>query len=330
MKIAIIGTGYVGLVTAVGLAELGHQVVGVDQNSDKIKLLNQGRSPFYEPQLARLLKKNLLKKKLSFNCLLKKSVNLADFIFICVGTPPQQDGSADLTAVKEVATAIGRDAKKGKVVVTKSTVPVGTGKILQKILGRKNGRQFSTVSCPEFLREGRAIFDFFHPDRLVVGSDERQTALKVMAVFKKIKTKKIITSRETAELIKYAANAFLATKISFINEIANLCEKVGADVDQVAGGVGADKRINPYFLKAGLGYGGSCFPKDVRALKQLSGGHGYFFRLLKSVIEVKLELERVISAAFTLTGKRNKKNNTMMIKIIADANKETFCPLDEI
>lgn len=298
MKIAIIGTGYVGLVTAVGLAQLGHQIIGVDRNPDKIKLLNQGHLPFYEPKLDRLLKENLLKKRLSFNCSLKESVNLVDFIFICVGTPPQKDGSADLTDLKMVAQQINRFAKKGKIVVVKSTVPVGTGLMIEKILNGKNGRHFDAISCPEFLREGKAVFDFFHPDRIVVGATKKELALKVLNLFKKIKTTKITTTRATSELIKYASNAFLATKISFINEIGNLCEKVGADVDAVAWGMGLDQRINPYFLQAGIGYGGSCFPKDVRALKQIGAGSGYNFRLLKSVIEVnnrqnKLFLDKI-------------------------------------
>jgi len=286
MKIIVIGTGYVGLVSAVGLAELGHTVYGVDTDQKKIDTLLAGKEPFYEPGLARLLKKNLKAGKINFTNSLASVINKSNFVFICVGTPPQKDGSADLSYVKQVAGDIAKYAKAGKIVVTKSTVPVGTGEMVEHILNKKNERKFHAVSCPEFLREGRAIYDFFNPDRIVVGATKPSIGYKVMNLFIKINTHKIVATRETSELIKYASNAFLATKISFINEIANLCERLGADVDEVAKGMGYDKRIGQSFLKAGIGYGGSCFPKDVRALRQLSGGSGYNFRLLKSVIEV--------------------------------------------
>lgn len=286
MKITVVGTGYVGLVTGIGLAELGHTVYGVDIDDQKIAKLKRAEVPFYEPGLKELLKKNFNLGRLKFTHKLSEVINQSEFIFICVGTPPQPDGAADLSFIKAAATEISRYAQTGKMVVVKSTVPVGTGHMLEKILNKKNGRIFKSVSCPEFLREGRAVYDFFQPDRIVVGAVKESTAYRVMNLFSKIKTHKLITSRETAELIKYASNAFLATKISFINEIANLCERLGADVDEVSKGMGLDNRIGPKFLQAGIGYGGSCFPKDVRALKQLAGGSGYDFRLLKAVIEV--------------------------------------------
>lgn len=313
MKIIVIGTGYVGLVSAVGLAELGHQVFGVDTNQKKIDTLLKGKEPFYEPGLGSLLKKSLKSSRLTFTPKLAAVINKAPIIFICVGTPPQKDGSADLSYVKQVANDIGKLAKTGKIVVTKSTVPVGTGAMIEKILKKKNGRVFHAVSCPEFLREGKAIYDFFNPDRIVVGATKESIGYKVMNLFSKIKTHKIVTRRETSELIKYASNAFLATKISFINEIANLCEKVSADVEEVAKGMGLDKRIGPAFLKAGIGYGGSCFPKDVRALRQLAGGTGYNFRLLKSVIEVNNKQRKLfIEKIKKVMGNLNRKTVTVL------------------
>lgn len=285
MKISVIGTGYVGLISAVGLAELGHKVWATCRTKEKIDSLNNGQPVIYEPGLEQLLKKNLKNKRLVFTMDFNAAINHSDFVFICVGTPPWPDGSADLTAVKNVARQIALAAKKNLIVIDKSTVPVGTGRIVQQIL-KSNGHRFAVVSCPEFLREGKAIEDFFHGDRIVVGAVNFLVAKKVMSIFKKLPAVKMTTDLETAELIKYAANAFLATKISFINEIANVCDKVGADVINVAKGMGLDKRINPYFLNAGLGFGGSCFPKDVKALKQIAGGHGYRFKLLKAVIEV--------------------------------------------
>jgi len=319
MKITIIGTGYVGLVTGVGLAELGHTVYCVDTIKEKIDFLQKGQAPFYEPDLEKLLKKNIKSKRLMFSVSLAEVINKTDFLFICVGTPPQANGSADLSYVYAVAEQIKDLANNSKIVVVKSTVPVGTNAKVESILA-KNIRQrptrlwrekakFSVVSCPEFLREGRAIYDFFHSDRLVVGSTNEKSAKAVADLFGKVKAQKVITTRETAELIKYASNAFLATKISFINEIANLCDKVKADVTEVALGMGLDKRINPYFLKAGIGYGGSCFPKDVKALRQISGGNGYDFKLLKAVIEVngkqrKIFMEKIKKVLGNLNNKK--------------------------
>jgi len=286
MKILVIGTGYVGLVTATGLAELGHQVTAVDIDFKKINKLKKGIMPFFEPALKPLVIRNIQKQRLFFNINLKNFLDKSQFIFICVGTPPKRDGSADLKYIKQVVRVIGQNIKESKIIINKSTVPIGTGLIIKKIIKKYFPGEINVVSCPEFLREGRAVSDFFHPDRIVIGSDNQKAIELVANLFKKIKTEKLKTTLESAELIKYAANAFLATKISFINEIANLCEKVKADVQIVATGMGLDKRIGPSFLKAGIGYGGSCFPKDIRALKQIAGGNGYHFRLLKAVIEV--------------------------------------------
>jgi len=294
MKILIVGTGYVGLVTAVGLAELGHEVVAIDVDQSKINKLKKGILPFYEPDLKKIVLKNIRKKQLFFNNSLKNNLKNCQCIFICVGTPPKRDGAADLKDVRRVAYELGENMKEYKIIVNKSTVPVGTGQLIKKIVKKNYSGDFAVISCPEFLREGRAVWDFFHPDRIIIGGEDDKAIATIINLFKKIKTKKIKTTLETAELVKYASNAFLTTKISFINEIANLCEKVGADVEEVAFSMGLDKRIGPSFLKAGIGYGGSCFPKDVRALKQLAGGHGYKFRLLKSVIEVNRHQRRVI------------------------------------
>lgn len=286
MKITIIGTGYVGLVTGVGLSELGHTVYCVDTDEEKIKLLEHGKEPFFEPDLGRLLKKNIKAKRLFFTKSLKDVLNKTSFVFICVGTPQKRNGSADLSYLFEAAEQIKKLSIGGKIIIIKSTVPVATGDKMESILNESNNAHFEVASCPEFLREGRAIYDFFNPDRIVVGSKKYSLCLRILNLFAKIKTHKISVSRETAELIKYASNAYLAAKISFINEIGNICEHVGANVDDVANGMGLDKRINPHFLKAGIGYGGSCFPKDVKALKYLSSDGGYNFRLLRAVIEV--------------------------------------------
>lgn len=295
MKIAIIGTGYVGLITGVGLAELGHSVVGVDENPEKIKLLERGVEPFYEPGLAELLKKNIKAKRISFTLDLTQAVNKTDYIFICVGTPPRQDGGADLSYLLRASRAIKKAARGPKMVIIKSTVPLGTNDRVEKILNSSGSAKFEVVSMPEFLREGKAVYDFFHPDRMVIGVTNPKAGARAGRLFGKNGARKVIVNRETGELIKYASNAFLATKISFINDIANLCERVKANVEQVAYGMGLDPRIAPAFLKAGLGYGGSCFPKDVKALVYIAKVLGYDFRMLKAVIAVN-SAQRIIFA----------------------------------
>lgn len=286
MKIVVVGTGYVGLVTGACLADVGHQVTCVDIDQQKIDLLKAGTMPFYEPGLDSVVKNNTSLGRLLFSTDLAQVLKAAEVIFIAVGTPSLPDGRANLQYVYTVADSIGEYLDHYAVVVDKSTVPVGTAAEVEARIQAKYSGEFSVVSCPEFLREGYAVEDFMHPDRIVFGAKEAK-AFDVMAdVFKPIKGEKLHTSVESAELIKYASNAFLATKISFINEIAHVCELAGADVDEVAYGIGLDSRIGPKFLQAGIGWGGSCFPKDVAALHQTAGSHGYDFKLLKSVIEV--------------------------------------------
>ncbi len=296
MKVSIIGAGYVGLVTGASFAELGHEVIIMDIDREKIERLQRGIVPIHEPGLERLINKNI--DKISFTLKMEEVVREADIHFICVWTPTGEDGSADLSAVKSAAKALGESFSKFKIkspiIVTKSTVPVGTHKIIKKIISDFYREEFDIVSNPEFLREGQAVADMMHPDRIVIGSDSQKAAELVASIFKDLRAPCILTDISTAEMIKYAANAFLATKISFINEVANVCELVGADVKSVAEGIGMDKRIGRSFLEAGMGYGGSCFPKDVSALKQFANAEGYDFKLLKSVIEVNDQQRKVI------------------------------------
>lgn len=306
MKVAIFGTGYVGLVTGVCLADLGHIVTCIDTNEEKIEFLNQGKVPIYEPGLEELIIKN--RSRLYFTTDFKKPIQDAEVIFIAVGTPQGEDGSADLNYVKNVALSIASEIKEFKVIVVKSTVPVGTGDMIEEIISEKFTQSFAVVSNPEFLREGTAIHDFRYPDRIVVGTLNQQ-AVKVMEkLYEKLEAPFVVTDRYSSELIKYASNAFLATKISFINSIANLSEKVGADIDSIALGMGMDHRIGPHFLKAGIGYGGSCFPKDVQALIYSGKQQGVEVDLLESVERVnKSQKELVVkklSEKIKLEGKK--------------------------
>ena len=294
MHISVVGSGYVGLVTGTCFAEFGVNVTCIDNDAGKIAGLKQGKIPIYEPGLEELVERNIREGRLHFTTNLKAGVEQALVVFIAVGTPPCEDGSADLRYVDEVAEAIGRNLNGYKVVVTKSTVPIGTGERIRGIIERHNagGARFDVVSNPEFLREGSAIEDFMHPDRVVIGADSDQ-AVAIMrdlyAPLYLIETPIVITNVASSEMIKYASNAFLATKITFINEMAEICERVGADVHQVAKGMGLDKRINPKFLHPGPGYGGSCFPKDTSALVQIAGEHGYRLRIVEAVLEVNRE-----------------------------------------
>jgi len=286
-KIAVIGTGYVGLVSGVCFADLGYKVICIDKDKDKIKKLKKGVIPIYEPGLEEMVKRNVKQGRLFFNADLGRSIQNATIIFICVGTPSTKNGKPDLSYIKAVAREIGRNIKGPKIIVTKSTVPTGTGKnLVAKIISKYWKGDFETASNPEFLREGTAISDFLNPDRIVIGVNSPKAGKALLELYEKIDCPKIVTTLESAEMIKYASNAFLATKISFINEIANICEKSGADVEEVAGGMGLDKRIGKHFLKSGLGYGGSCLPKDVKALRHLAGANGYRFRLLESAIGI--------------------------------------------
>ncbi|MGB0496700.1 MAG: UDP-glucose dehydrogenase family protein [Rubricella sp.] len=291
MRIAMIGTGYVGLVSGVCFSDFGHDVICVDKNADKIAMLERGEVPIYEPGLDALMEKNVAARRLSFTTDLAEAVAGADAVFIAVGTPTRRgDGHADLTYVFAAAEEIARAIRDYTVVVTKSTVPVGTNRKVEEVVRAANpAADFDVASNPEFLREGAAIEDFMRPDRVVVGA-ETERAQDVMAgIYRPLSLREapiLYTDLESAEMIKYAANAFLATKITFINEIARLCEKTGADVKQVAKGMGLDGRIGSKFLHAGPGYGGSCFPKDTSALARIGQEHASPMRIVETVIEV--------------------------------------------
>jgi UDPglucose 6-dehydrogenase len=289
MKICFIGTGYVGLVSGVCFSDLGNNVICVDKDKDKLSRLENGDIPIFEPGLSELVKKNLSAGRLSFSDDLISSINKSDIIFIAVGTPTAKDGvSADLSQVFSVAQLISKKIKSHKIIVTKSTVPIGTGDKIEKILNKnKKKGLFTIVSNPEFLREGEAIKDFKYPDRVVIGANDNKVIKIFNELYRPIVNKGaafVPCSRRAAELIKYASNAFLATKISFINEIANLCEKVNVNVDDVALGIGLDKRIGSRFLRAGPAYGGSCFPKDTKALAKVGKNFNSPLSIVNSVI----------------------------------------------
>ncbi|HEY1590731.1 MAG TPA: UDP-glucose/GDP-mannose dehydrogenase family protein [Solirubrobacteraceae bacterium] len=289
--IAVIGTGYVGLVTAAGFAELGNEVWCVDIDADKIAGLERGEIPIYEPGLAESVQVN--RERLHFSTELAPALEHARLLFVAVGTPPTYSGDADLSAVNAVVASMPDSERHA--LVMKSTVPVGTGTAIRRIFADQGKRGFAYVSCPEFLKEGSALPDFREPDRVVVGDDGDWAGDAVVELYAPLGVPLVRTDIASAEMIKLAANAFLATKISFINEIANVCEETGADVVEVARGMGLDGRIGQSFLKPGLGFGGSCFPKDVSALKQLAGNSGYHFQLLTAVIEVnELQKRRTI------------------------------------
>ena len=290
MKLCMIGTGYVGLVSGVCFSDLGNEVICVDKDINKIKNLKDGKIPIYEPGLDELVKKNIKNKRLSFSNDLKKSVRKSNIIFICVGTPTKRGGSsADLNQVFGVVKELSKNINKYKIIVTKSTVPVTTGDEIEKILIKSNSRnKFSVVSNPEFLREGEAIRDFIYPDRVVVGSNDKKSSRILKNLYSPLiakGAKYINTSRRAAELIKYASNAFLATKITFINELANLCEKTNINVDDISIGMGLDQRIGSRFLRAGPAYGGSCFPKDTKAITSTADKFSTNLSIIKSVIK---------------------------------------------
>lgn len=288
MKIAVAGTGYVGLITGVCLAEMGHRVICTDIMEEKIQLLKTGRSPIFEPGLEQMLKNNLLSGRLAFTVNPKIAYKDAEIIFIAVGTPENHDGTSNLDYVHAAAYSIGICIENDVIVCTKSTVPVGTNEKIKEIIQsvKPPPHQAEVVSNPEFLREGSAIIDFFNGDRIILGTNSKSAAAKLEELYLPLKIPIIKTDMRSAEMIKYASNAFLAAKISFINEIAAICEKTGANIEEVAYGIGKDKRIGPYFLQAGIGYGGSCFPKDTKALVKLAGNVQHKFELLKSVIKV--------------------------------------------
>jgi UDPglucose 6-dehydrogenase len=291
MNICVVGTGYVGLVTGAVFADLGNDVVCVDNDRAKVEALNAGRMPIYEPGLEEMVARNAGDQRLAFTTDLVAGIRHGDVIFIAVGTPPKDSGETDLSHVESVAAEIGRSMDRYKVVVNKSTVPVGTGELVREVITRHQPRpvEFDVVSNPEFLREGSAIEDTLRPDRIVIGAHTQQVAMTLVELYAPIERPMIITDLPSAEVIKYASNAFLAAKISFINAIANICEAAGADVTQVMKGMGLDPRIGGAFLQAGLGYGGSCFPKDVDSLIHTAGRLGYDFKLLRSIVEINRE-----------------------------------------
>jgi len=293
-NIAIIGTGYVGLVTGACLAELGNKVICVDINRNRIENLKKGAVPFYEPGLEKLIKKNINNKNLFFETDLAMAIPQSEIIFITVGTPSMENGEADLSYVEKAAEDVGKNLKKYAVIIIKSTVPPKTCRRIREVIKKYSDALFDLVSNPEFLREGSAVLDFMKPDRIIIGAESEKAKKIIKELYSPLKSPLVYTNFESSEMIKYASNAFLATKISFINEIANVCELVGADVEEIAKGMGLDPRIGSQFLKAGLGYGGSCFPKDVHALHQSAGINGYNFCLLKSVIEVNNNQRKLI------------------------------------
>ncbi|MFA6361794.1 MAG: UDP-glucose/GDP-mannose dehydrogenase family protein [Candidatus Shapirobacteria bacterium] len=313
-KIAVIGVGYVGLVTSTCFAELGNQVIGVDIDQKKIDNLNKGIIPIYEKDLTELVQKNHRSGNLSFTTDISKAVKDSEIIFIAVGTPPMSNGSVNLEYVKSASESIGKAINNYKVIINKSTVPIGTGDIVKRIISQNYSGEFDVVSNPEFLREGSAVFDFMHPDRIVVGTDSDK-AKKIVNELYIIQNSTIVyTDIKTAELIKYASNAFLATEISFINSIANICEKIGADVTKVSEGMKLDNRITPKaFLNAGIGYGGSCFPKDVKGLIQIAHENGVRFSILDAVEDTNTaQKQSLLPKVQSLLGEKlNGKNITI-------------------
>ena len=304
-NICVVGTGYVGLTTGVCFADLGNTVTCVEINPEKLEQLRSGKSPIYEPGLEELQERNMRAGRLRFTDDYAVALTEARLIFITVGTPMGHDGAADLSQVEAAARSIGQHLVRDAIIIDKSTVPVGTGDMVHEIVSAytRPGARFAVVSNPEFLREGSAISDFFKPDRIVLGSTDRAAAAEVAELHAPLGAPVIITDLRTAEMIKYASNAFLATRISFINEIAQICEKLGADVKEVARGMGADRRIGPHFLDAGVGYGGSCFPKDVLALHHMAASAGCHPQLLQAVMDINQSArDRFVEKLYDILG----------------------------
>jgi UDPglucose 6-dehydrogenase len=313
MRVCVIGTGYVGLVTGVCLAHIGHDVICIDNNEEKVKLMRSGQSPIYEPGLSELMKSSMESGKLNFSSNLAEGVDFGEILFIAVGTPALPNGETDTRYIEAVARGIGAHLQDGyKVIVNKSTVPIGSGDWVRMIVldgvaeREKSSADFDVVSNPEFLREGSAVYDTFNPDRIVLGSNSEKAIAMMKELYQPLVDRQfaedrtlppipvVVTDLNSAEMIKYAANTFLAVKISFINEVANICDRVGADVVQVAKGIGLDSRIGSKFLQAGIGWGGSCFPKDVSALIHTANDYGYDAELLKSAVNVN-QRQRIIA-----------------------------------
>ena len=322
----MIGTGYVGLVSGVCFSDLGNDVICVDKDQNKINLLKKGKIPIYEPGLSELVVKNYKNKRLSFSSDLRTSVKNSDIIFICVGTPTKKNGSsADLSQIFNVAKELSSSINKFKIIITKSTVPVTTGDEIEKIISKKNNKKkFSIVSNPEFLREGEAIRDFTYPDRIVVGSNDNKSNKILKNLYSPLISKGaqyVNTSRRAAELIKYASNAFLATKITFINEIANLCEKTGINVEDISIGMGLDKRIGGRFLRAGPAYGGSCFPKDTKAIVSTADNFKINLSVIKSVIKSNENRSNILlNRVYEILKKRVKNKKITFLGVTFKAN----------
>lgn len=297
MRICFVGAGYVGLVTGTCFADLGNDVICVDNNEEKINLLKSGGVPIYEPGLNEMIERNVSKNRLSFTTSIKEGVEVSEIIFIAVNTPPLPDGSADLSFVENVAKEIAITMTSYKLIVEKSTVPVETGEWIKRTVKIHNKHQveFDVASNPEFLREGRAVYDIMNPDRIVIGVESQKAEKLLRELYAPFNAPIIVTDIKSAELIKHASNSFLATKISFINAVANICERVGADILKVAEGMGYDSRIGRSFLNAGIGFGGSCFPKDLSAFIHIAQKYGYDFRLLKEVLNINKEQKKLIA-----------------------------------
>ncbi|WP_210364315.1 UDP-glucose/GDP-mannose dehydrogenase family protein [Bacillus sp. REN3] len=315
MKITVVGTGYVGLVTGVSFAEVGYDVFCYDLDENKINMLSKGKCPIYEPGLEEMLQKNLSAGRISFTGDPAEAYMESEFIFIAVGTPENPDGSANLAFLEEAVEEAGRHLSDDAIIVIKSTVPVGTSERMAALLGQtvSEGVEVKVVSNPEFLREGSGILDTFHADRIVIGAADQEAGSEVARLYGPFKVPVLQTDARSAELIKYASNVFLATKISFINEVANLCELTGANIEDVARGMGMDQRIGSQFLKAGVGYGGSCFPKDTKALATQAGNYGYDFKILQSVIEVNSrQKQQLLTKARALLGSLEGKRAAVL------------------
>lgn len=311
MKIAVVGTGYVGLVTGVSLSEIGHEVTCVDIDKSKVEMMRKGKSPIYEPGLSEMMTRNIEKQRLFFTTSHQEGFKEAKVVYIAVGTPENADGSANLKFIEQVAADIAQNITLDTIVVTKSTVPVGTNEKIKQILNDNLAHKVKVaiVSNPEFLKEGSALHDSFHGDRIVIGSENDEASAVIEMINEPFGVPVYKTDIKSAEMIKYASNAFLATKISFINEISNICELLGANVEDVAKGMGLDQRIGSQFLKAGIGYGGSCFPKDTKALIQIAGNVNYDFELLKGVVNVNkkqqgLLIQKLMDRIPSIKGKK--------------------------
>ncbi len=330
MKITVIGVGYVGLATATVFAELGNNVAGADIDKEKIDKLNRGIMPIFEPGLKELVERNIREKRLRFTHDNKEAINHGEVIFICVGTPPKANGEADIKYIEAVAREIARTIDSYKVIVHKSTVPVETGERVKKIIGEniKQGIDFDVASNPEFLREGTAIKDTMEPDRIVIGADSKKAIDIMKKLYSQIKAPFIVTDIRSAELIKHASNSFLATKISFINAVAQICELSGADVEKVAEGMGYDKRIGRAFLNAGIGYGGFCFPKDVQAFIKIAEAYGYDFQMLKATHNINEEQKKnfVKKAINALQGVNGKTIGVLGLSFKPNTDDMRFAP----